>query len=195
QQSEHPSVKRFNERAAAGPVGPPAMLDAQELRALCLQFGADDVGFVDIDRPQLADQREDILRFFPFSKSLISFVVRMNREPIRSPARSVANVEFHNSGHHVDETAHKIVEALEARGIRAINPAMGFPMEMVNLGNGKLWLVSHKTVAVAAGLGHMGIHRNVIHPRFGNYIFLGTVLGDVKKTGYQQPLYYNPCAE
>src|SRR2546425_9647265 len=29
----------------------------------------------------------------------------------------------------------------------------------------RMWVVAHKPVAVAAGLGHMGIHRNVIHPR------------------------------
>jgi hypothetical protein len=39
---------------------------------------------------------------------------------------------------------------------------------------GKIWVVSHKPLAVAAGLGHMGIHRNVIHPKFGNFILLGT---------------------
>ena len=31
-------------------------------------------------------------------------------------------------------------------------------------------------LAVAAGLGMMGIHRNVIHPKFGNFILLGTIL-------------------
>ena len=44
----------------------------------------------------------------------------------------------------------------------------------------KIWVVSHKPVAVAAGLGHMGIHRNVIHPKFGNFILLGTVLLDAE---------------
>ena len=52
-----------------------------------------------------------------------------------------------------------------------MNPAMGFPMEMDRF-PGKSWVVSYKPVAVAAGLGHMGIHRNVIHPRFGNFILL-----------------------
>jgi len=47
---------------------------------------------------------------------------------------------------------------------------------------GKIWVVSHKPVAVAAGLGHMGIHRNVIHPKFGNFIVLGTVLIDAQTT-------------
>src|SRR5215471_9993292 len=195
QLSEHPSVKRFQQRTGTLPAGPPSTLDAQELRQMCLKAGADDVGFVEIERAELAKERDDILSFFPHAKSLISFVVRMNLEPIHNPARSVANVEFEQTGHRVNETAHHIVSILEARGIRAINPSMGFPMEMVQAGAGKLWLVSHKTVAVAAGLGQMGIHRNVIHPRFGNFILLGTVLVDAGISEYQQPLDYNPCVE
>jgi ferredoxin len=195
QLSEHPSVKRFRERAAA--LVPEAMptLDVRELRDICLEAGADDVGFVDLDRAELTEERTQILRFFPPTKALISFVIRMNREPIHNPARSVANVEFEQTGARVNETAHHIVAILEARGIRAINPAMGFPMEVGNFGAGRLWLVSHKTVAVAAGLGHMGIHRNVIHPKFGNFILLGTVLVDARISEYQQPLEYNPCVE
>jgi Fe-S-cluster-containing hydrogenase component 2 len=60
---------------------------------------------------------------------------------------------------------------------------------------GKIWVVAHKPVAVAAGLGRMGIHRNVIHPKFGNFIILGTVLLDAEATAYGQPLDYNPCLE
>src|SRR5262249_37711683 len=195
QLSEHPSVKRFRDRTAAAPTGPPPMIDAQELRDICLEAGADDVGFVEFDRPELADQQNNILHFFPHTKSLISFVLRMNREPIHNPARSVANVEFHQTGERVNETAHRIVAALEARGVRAINPAMGFPMEMARSGDGKIWVVSHKPVAVAAGLGHMGIHRNVIHPRFGNFILLGTVLLQAGISEHQRPLVFLPCAE
>ncbi len=195
QLSEHPSVKRFRERTDGLSTAPPAMLNAEELRDFCLKAGADDVGFIAIDRPELENQRHDILRFFPGTKSLISFVLRMNREPIHNPARSVANLEFHHTGERIDETAHRIVAALEGRGIRAINPAMGFPMEMANAGLGKMWVVSHKPVAVAAGLGQMGIHRNVIHPRFGNFILLGTVLVDAEISEYQHGLDYNPCVE
>jgi ferredoxin len=170
-------------------------LDANRLRQLCLDLGADDVGLVELERPALADQREDILRFFPPAKTLLSFVCRMNREPIRTPARSVANLEFHHTGDHVNEVARKVVTALERQGIRAINPSMGFPMEMDRFPGGKIWLVSHKPVAVAAGLGHMGIHRNVIHPRFGSFVLLGTVVIDTEATAYNQPLAYNPCVE
>jgi ferredoxin len=195
EKTEHPSIKRFREQSRGAISSLPVVLDAQELRESVLKAGADDVGFVDIDRAELAAERDDILRFFPHTKSLISFVVRMNREPIHNPARSVANLEFHHSGERVNEIARVLVARLEAKRIRAINPSMGFPMEMVNVGAGKLWLVSHKTVAVAAGLGHMGVHRNVIHPKFGNFILLGTVLVDVPISEYQQPLDYNPCVE
>src|SRR6202030_3258126 len=102
---------------------------------------------------------------------------------------------FHHSGDHVNQIAHKIVATLEKQGIRALNPALGFPMEMNRFPGGKIWVVSHKPVAVAAGLGHMGIHRNVIHPRFGNFILLGTVLIGADTSAYDQPISYNPCLE
>jgi ferredoxin len=188
---DHPTVIRHRQRSEAMP---PKVLDADRLRRLCLDAGADDVGFVSIRRAELDDQREDILRLFPWTKGLISIVCRMNREPVRSPARSVANLEFHDTGERTNEVAHAVVAALEAEGHRAVNPAMGFPMEMDRF-PGKIWVVAHKPVAEAAGLGRMGIHRNVIHPRFGNFILLGTILIDAEVSEEAARLDYNPCLE
>jgi NAD-dependent dihydropyrimidine dehydrogenase PreA subunit len=192
--AEHPTVRRFRGRNHSGTEEPMIPLDADWLRRLCLDCGADDAGLVDIGRPALDDQRADILRCFPHARTLLSFVCRMNREPIRSPARSASNLEFHASYDHCNEVARKVVAALEQRGIRAMNPSAGFPMEQDRF-PGKIWVVSHKPVAVAAGLGRMGIHRNIIHPRFGNFIVLGTVLLDAEATDYGRPIDYNPCLE
>jgi ferredoxin len=41
----------------------------------------------------------------------------------------------------------------------------------------------------------MGHHRLVIHPRFGNFIVLGTILLDGEATAYDRPLDFNPCIE
>jgi len=196
QLAEHPTVKQFWERAAAGSEPAPLQtLDAAWLRQVCLEAGADDVGFVEAGRPEIADQKGDIVAVFPQTKTLVSFVCRMNRENIRTPARSIANLEFHHTTDEIDEVARKIVAALERTGVRAINGgAAGFPMEADRWG-AKMWVISHKPVAVAAGLGHMGIHRNVIHPKFGNFIILGTVLMDAEVTAYSRPLDYNPCLE
>jgi len=190
---EHPTVKAHGQKPALQNTSEP--LDAGWLKQLILDAGADDVGFVEIGRPALDDQREDILRAFPHAKTLISIVVRMNREAIRTPARSVSNTEFHHSGEEVNCVARSVVRTLEDRGIRAMNPAMGFPMEMDGFPGKKIWVVSHKPVAVAAGLGMMGIHRNVIHEKFGNFILLGTIFLDAKVSESSQPINYNPCLE
>jgi ferredoxin len=196
---EHPTVKNYYKNRAVNNhaekvLSPSGKLDTLWLHDVCIKAGADDAGFVDIDRPALSRDKDEILAYFPRAKALVSFVCRMNREPIRSPARSVSNLEFHHTGDRVNEVARRIVSALEGRGIRAVNPSMGFPMEMGNFPE-KIWVVSHKTVAVAAGLGHMGIHRNVIHPKFGNFILLGTVLVDAELESYDNPIDYNPCLE
>jgi Fe-S-cluster-containing hydrogenase component 2 len=193
--SDHPTVRKHNERRERdADKAPPGPLDAKWLRQLSLDCGAEDAGVVEIGRAALDDQRDEILRFFPWTKSLLSFVCRMNRESVRSPARSLSNLEFHHAGDRVNEVARRVVSELERRGILAVNPSMGFPMEMDHF-PGKIWIVAHKPVAVAAGLGHMGIHRNVIHPKFGNFILLGTVLIDREATDYDQPVDYNPCLE
>jgi Fe-S-cluster-containing hydrogenase component 2 len=190
----HPTVKRWREQSVNDRSTSSVPLNSRSFRTLCLEAGADDVGFVEIHRPAIADQRADILAAFPATKTLISFVCCMNRENVRTPARSIANLEFHANYDHANEVARNIVKALEHIGIRALNPSSAFPMEMDRF-PGKVWVVSHKPVAVAAGLGHMGIHRNVIHPRFGNFIALGTVLIDTEVTEYTHPIDYNPCIE
>src|SRR3982751_6112511 len=191
---DHPTVQRIRLKTVPSVPFKEQSLDASWLKQLVLDAGADDVGFVEIGRPALDDQRHDILKAFPDTKTLISFVVRMNREAIRTPARSVANTEFHHSGDEVNDVGRKVVQILEDRGIRAMNPAMGFPMEMDQF-PGKVWVVSHKPVAVAAGLGMMGIHRNVIHPKLGNFILLGTILLDADVSVPSRPIDYNPCLE
>lgn len=192
---DHPTVRQVRSRPSSDVPRVAVPLDAEWLRQLVLDAGADDVGFVEIGRAALDDQRGDILRVFPRTKTLIAFVVRMNREPICSPARSVANLEFHHTGDQVNDVARSVVRTLEDRGIRAMNPAMGFPMELDNFPERKTWVVSYKPVAVAAGLGMMGIHRNVIHQKFGNFILLGAILVDTAVSAYGQPITYNPCLE
>jgi epoxyqueuosine reductase QueG len=191
---DHPTVKRWREKATQKEPMDAVILNADSLRSLCLEAGADDVGFVEIERSAIAEQRADILKAFAPTKTLISFICRMNRENIRTPARSVANLEFHANYDRANEVARNIVRTLSDIGVRALNPSAGFPMEMEQF-PGKVWVVSHKPVAVAAGLGHIGIHRNVIHPKFGNFISLGTVLIDAQVTEYSHPIDYNPCIE
>ncbi|BBZ44296.1 epoxyqueuosine reductase [Mycobacterium parmense] len=188
--AEHPTVRKMRSRPRTTP-GP---LDAGRLREMCLAAGVDDVAFAAVDNPALASELEHVEAALPGTRSYISLVVKMNRDNVRSTARSVANQEFHRSGEVLNEAAHRIVRRLQDAGYRALNPSATFPMEMDNF-PGRIWVVAHKPVAVAAGLGVMGIHRNVIHPKFGNFILLGTILVDAPITSYGEPLDYSPCLE
>jgi NAD-dependent dihydropyrimidine dehydrogenase PreA subunit len=196
QLSDHPTVQRMRAAPPKDTAGPALPLDADWLRMLCLEAGADDVGFVSVDHPDLAAHRSNVLTLFPAGKALISIVCRMNRENIRTPMRSIANLEFHHTSDEVNDVARQIVRALDTNGIRAINGgAAGFPMEADRWDAGRLWVISHKPIAVAAGLGQMGIHRNVIHPRFGSFVLLGTVIVATEIATYAKPLDFNPCLE
>ena len=195
QMNDHPTAKRYYEkRAASTSRMTPLKLKAQELREICLKSGADDVGFVEIFRPSLADQKADILQLFPWTRTLISFAGRINRENLRSPARSIASIELHQVEERLAHAAHALAAALERKGVRAVTPAVGFPME-TDRWRGKMHVVSHKPIAVEAGLGKMGLHRNVIHPVFGSFVLLDTVLIDAEVDKYSTPLDYNPCLD
>jgi hypothetical protein len=76
QLAEHPTVKHFyEERMNRGEAPTDQVLDAAWLRQLCLDAGADDVGFVERDRPEIADQKADIENVFPRTTTLIIIVL------------------------------------------------------------------------------------------------------------------------
>src|ERR1700759_1023607 len=124
--AEHPPVQKVRSR----PTRKPGVLDADWLRQLCLDAGVDDVAFASVENPDLASEREHVDAALPGVQSYISLVVKMNRDNVRSTARSVANQEFHRSSEIMNEAAHRVTRALEEAGYRAINPSMAFPMEM-----------------------------------------------------------------
>lgn len=170
----------------------PITFSADSLHQICIEAGADDAGFVEIGRDAFASEREGILRVYAKTRTIISIIKVMNRENLQSPPRYVANDEFHKANDNLSEISRRILRRLNELGVRGVVPPVGFPMDMSRF-PGKLWDVSHKLIAVQAGLGHMGINRNVIHPKFGNHILLDSILIDVELDKYGQPLDYNPC--
>src|SRR5262249_5922083 len=97
---DHPTVRNHAKKTSTQEA--PGVVDAALLRNMALHHGAVDAGIVEIGRPAIEPQRAEILRNYPWTKSLLSFVVRMAREPVRGAPRSVANLEFHRAGHEVD---------------------------------------------------------------------------------------------
>ncbi len=186
----HPTVEHLRTHP---PAKPPNVLSAAWLKDLARACGADDVGLVEVSRPAIADQAPYIDQTFPETQTLLAIVKRMNPAPLRAPARSVANTEFHATFDEVGETCRAIVSRLAQDNIPACNTVAAFPMEAQQ--DGRTWLVAHKPIAVEAGLGQIGLHRSVIHPKFGSFVLLGTVLLGLPADAYDQPIDYNPCLE
>ena len=168
-------------------------VEAGWLRELCLRAGADDVGFVDIGRAALGAESDNARRLFPAVRALICLAGISNRDAIRSTSRATANHAWHQAGDKLDGAAARICEQLAGAGVRAVSTNMGFPMDVQAPPGQVSWAIAHKIVAVQAGLGHMGTNRNIIHPKFGNFVLLETILIDAEIDAYDQPLDYNPC--
>lgn len=191
---DHPTVKWYKAQAKDQTAKAPIELETDWLKKIVLEAGADDVGIVEIDRPELADQRKDLHNIFPDTKALISIICRLNPENIRSVSRSSSDLDFKKALDEVDLAARKVVWVLREHGVRSMAPSSGFPMDL-DLWPGKVWPVSHKPVAEAAGTGIMGNHRLLNHPRFGSFVALGTILLDRPATVYDKPLDFSPCVK
>ena len=189
--NDHPTVKKYQSTQKSST---PEFVDYQWLREIILDAGADDVGFVEIERESICDQKNDIQLAFPRTKSIISYVCRLNVPQLQSADRSLADVEFIALESEMERVSRTVVKVLRDKGIGTVVPSDNFPMDMLKW-PGKMWTVSHKPISAAAGLGQIGHHRLLIHPVFGSYICIGTMLIDVAVTKYDYPIEFNPCLE
>jgi epoxyqueuosine reductase QueG len=165
---------------------------AKVIRQICLEAGADEVGLVEIGRPELAQERQGILQVYPSTQTIISLSRALNRENMQTPARAAANGEFRRAEEDLFRISGEILRHLNSRDIRGVTLNPAFPMDM-NRWPGKTWDVSHKTLAVEAGIGVMGLNRLVLSPRFGSTILLNSIFINARMDHYDQRLEQNPC--
>jgi epoxyqueuosine reductase QueG len=191
----HPTVKWFYDsfNSQKSSVDPP-IIEKEWLRNLCLESGAADARFIEVDRPAIASQKGVILEALQATKTVASLAFRFNKEALRTVFHSLTNLEYHHTVDVANRVTRNLVTALQERGIPALNLSAGFPYEADRWPD-VMHFVSDKPIAVEAGLGQMGWNRMVIHPRFGDAIILGTVLIGAELTSYDGPTEFNPCIE
>ena len=193
--ADHPTVRWYRKTVPTLKKQPgTSSVAADRIRHLARMAGADDCGVAHINTPELAEEKQGILSIYPDTQTVISIVTRLNRENVRCVSRDVSDHEFRSGFDRSNHTASQLSVALVEEGIPALSPSAGFPMD-VSHWPGKMWKVSHKAAAVAAGMGHLGHNRLLIHPDFGNFIVLNTLLIDRAVSDYDTPLDYNPCIQ
>ncbi|GAB6908575.1 4Fe-4S ferredoxin iron-sulfur binding domain-containing protein (fragment) [Desulfosarcina cetonica] len=162
------------------------------IKRLACEAGFDDVGVLDIHCEDLADQKPFIVEAFPAAKTLVSLVFRVNTPQIRSTDRSLADGEYVAVEKQSRSMMRTLIREFRRHNIAGITPSEGFPQNMGRWPE-RMFTVSHKPAAQAAGLGKIGHHRLLIHPEFGSHVCLATLLLDTALDAYDGPLDYNPC--
>jgi ferredoxin len=100
--------------------------------------------------------------------------------------------KWHHTGDGTSSVSRQILRRLNQLGIRGVVVNKDWPMAMDRY-PGKIWDVSHKIMAVEAGLGHMGMNRLVLHRKYGSCVQLESILVNGVMDEYDHPLEENPC--
>lgn len=168
------------------------MINHTWLKEMCINAGADEVGIVELGRSNLALQKPELLKAFSKAKTLICYACTYNHVSTRSYYRSISNHEYHNAESTISKVGYEIVRQLRSNKIDAVSMVSDFPMESDGV-SPKHWIIEHKPIAVEAGIGMMGLNRQVLHPVHGAYILLNTILIDSEVSQYDHPVETNPC--
>jgi len=178
---------RVEPRVVASPIS------AGELKARVAGF-ADDVGIIRIDDPAIAHELEELRWVYPDAASLVCLIARENPAAMQSRYLPTANRELYSCEERVLEMGRKTIELVESLGGAGLTTTIGWPQEVSQRWADKIWPLSHKLVAQAAGLGVIGISRNFLHRKFGAYCLIDTVVTNLEfDTALDAPVDWNPC--
>lgn len=171
-----------------------SVLSQERLRAICLEEGADDVGFVELERPALEGQRAGLLGYFPGAATVVVLAKGLNRPNLRSPARNLCSYECNGVLDEFGPLARRIIRRLAPLGAQGLALPPVFPMDFSKPPSPPM-VPSHKILAQEAGLGVMGLSRILLHPSLGSALYLSSLLIDQRLDGYSQPLSpeQSPC--
>ncbi|HXJ33394.1 MAG TPA: SCP2 sterol-binding domain-containing protein [Candidatus Eisenbacteria bacterium] len=153
----------------------------------------DDVGIVSIDDPAIAHERDEILYVYPHARSLVCMIGEENKAAMQSRYLPTANHELYSCEERLFAMGHRTVKYIQSLGGAGLTTTIGWPQEVSQRWADKIWPLSHKLVAQAAGLGVIGTSRNFLHRKFGAYCLIDTVVTNLEWPTYDQPTTWNPC--
>ncbi len=155
----------------------------------------DDAGVISIDDPAVAHERAEILWVYPHTRSLVCMIGEENKAAMQSRYLPSANNELYRCEERLWEMGRRTVKYVNALGGEGLTTTIGWPQEVGQRWADKIWPLSHKLVAQAAGLGVIGLSRNFLHRKFGAYCLIDTVLTNLEWPACDAPVAWNPCLQ
>jgi epoxyqueuosine reductase QueG/putative sterol carrier protein len=191
----------FGDMAAVDgvPVEPRAVASPVSAAEFIAHVGgfADDVGIISVDDPAIAHELAEVRWVYPDARSLVCLIGRENPTAMQSRYLPTANHELYTCEERLHEMGRRTIEYLESLGGAGLTTTIGWPQEVSQRWADKIWPLSHKLVAQAAGLGVIGLSRNFLHREFGAYCLIDTVLTNLEfpAAGLGTPIEWNPCLQ
>ena len=148
--------------------------------------------------PALAHERDEIRYVYPHARSLVVHDRRGEQ------GRRCSRATCRRANHELYECEERLFEMgrthacsyMNALGGDGLTTTIGWPQEVGQRWADKIWPLSHKLVAQAAGLGVIGTSRNFLHRRFGAYCLIDTVVTNLefgRRT--TRRVDWNPCLQ
>jgi epoxyqueuosine reductase QueG/putative sterol carrier protein len=176
--------------------GVPSPVSAETFKREMIELTeCDDVGIVSIDDPALAHERDEILYIYPHARSLVCMIAEQNKPSMQSRYLPTANHELYTVEERLFEIGRKTIKYIKTLGGEGLTTTIGWPQEVSVRWADKIWPLSHKLVAAAAGLGVIGLSRNFLHKKFGAYCLIDTVVTNLEFDETGSPFEWNPCVE
>ena len=116
----------------------------------------DDVGVISIDHPAIAHEREEVLYVYPHARSLVCMIGEENKAALQSRYLPSANGELYRCEERLWEMGRRTVKYINTLGGEGLTTTIGWPQEVAQRWADKIWPLSHRLVAQAAGLGVIG---------------------------------------
>jgi len=163
----------------------------QNIRTYILGLGADDAGFV-----SSADYRSprspELESIFPGNRSIVLLAYK-EMDSCDSPDLHVAQNGRYDLMEFSRGCNYRLARFLEKEyGARCMTVPVSYPMSMGKETKGTVGQVSLRHAAVRAGLGALGRHNLVVHPRLGSRVIFSAVLTDLDLPS-DRPLDSHPC--
>src|SRR4030095_12325682 len=147
-------TRRLPNRGAAAPI------PLEDFKSRVAEW-ADDVGVISIDDPAIAHERDEILYIYPHAHSLVCLIGEENKAAMQSRYLPSANHALYSCEDRIFHMGHGTVKLLNALGGEGRTTTIGWPQEVSQRWADKIWPLSHKLVAHAAGVGVLGPRRQL----------------------------------
>ncbi|MGP3667465.1 MAG: 4Fe-4S dicluster domain-containing protein [Candidatus Bathyarchaeota archaeon] len=146
----------------------------EEVKKFLKDKGADLVGIASPDRLANAPDNHKPENFLPDVKSLISIGLKLNVSVVKGlpKTRREYRMVYDNVNFRLNTLACDVSCLLESKGYKAIPFPASRPYDEKNIYGD----ISHKHIAVAAGLGRFGLNNLVLTPDYGPYVRFTTVI-------------------